>query len=83
MLGDNVAQQGSAVGPDRLRFDFSHPAGVKVGRLPNVRGGYPRPSRYSDMCQEEQRRAGLAGLVGPSVFAQFPTAASSTAAQSC
>jgi alanyl-tRNA synthetase len=30
VLGEGVAQQGSAVGPDRLRFDFSLPRGVKV-----------------------------------------------------
>ncbi|MSR63231.1 MAG: alanine--tRNA ligase [Planctomycetes bacterium] len=43
VLGEHVAQQGSYVGPDRLRFDFSQPKGVtpeeleKIERIVNER----------------------------------------------
>ncbi len=35
-LGEHVAQQGSYVGPDRLRFDFSHPKGVTPDELETI-----------------------------------------------
>jgi alanyl-tRNA synthetase len=36
VLGDHVRQQGSFVGPDRLRFDFSHPKGLRPEELSEV-----------------------------------------------
>jgi alanyl-tRNA synthetase len=36
VLGEHVTQQGSYVGPDRLRFDFSNPTGVSAEDLARV-----------------------------------------------
>ena len=38
VLGDHVTQQGSFVGPDRLRFDFSQPKGLKVAQIERIEG---------------------------------------------
>ena len=35
-LGDHVAQKGSLVAPDRLRFDFAHPKAVEPGELATI-----------------------------------------------
>jgi alanyl-tRNA synthetase len=36
VLGDHVSQKGSQVGPDRLRFDFSHPKGMTADEIAEV-----------------------------------------------
>jgi alanyl-tRNA synthetase len=38
VLGDHVGQMGSLVGPDRLRFDFSHFAAMEPGQVQEVEG---------------------------------------------
>ncbi len=61
-LGDHVAQAGSMVAPDRLRFDFSHPQPVSAAELAEVEQAVnrailadypvaPAIKRYDDLKQ--------------------------------
>ncbi len=61
VLGDTVAQKGSYVGPDRLRFDFSHPEAVKddelaeIGRLVQEKVASADPVRWYERAFDEVR----------------------------
>ncbi len=45
VLGDHVLQQGSLVAPDRLRFDFNHPAMLTQEELSTIEGNVIRAIR--------------------------------------
>jgi len=45
VLGDHVAQKGSLVAPDRLRFDFAHPRAVTAGELETIESDVNRDIR--------------------------------------
>ncbi|MEQ1499295.1 MAG: alanine--tRNA ligase [Novosphingobium sp.] len=69
-LGDHVTQKGSLVAPDRLRFDFSHPAALSADDLAvieaavnaQVRGNEPVVTRL--MSPDEAIEAGAMALFG-------------------
>ena len=71
VLGDHVAQKGSFVSPDTLRFDFSHFEKVsdeqlrEVERMVNdmIRQDLPR-DEHRDMPMEEAKKLGAIALFG-------------------
>ncbi|MFN8122863.1 MAG: alanine--tRNA ligase [Thermoleophilia bacterium] len=69
-LGDDVKQAGSYVGPDKLRFDFTHrgrvPAEelVEIERLVNARVAEDAPVGWVEMPKAEADATGAIGLFG-------------------
>jgi alanyl-tRNA synthetase len=70
VLGDHVKQAGSAVRPDRLRFDFTHPAALtseerdRVEHIVNRRIFENRPVITFETPLEEARKLGAMMLFG-------------------
>ncbi|NWN81626.1 MAG: alanine--tRNA ligase [Halomonas sp.] len=68
VLGDHVAQKGSLVTPERLRFDFSHFEPVsadqlaEVERLVNAQVLANAPTRTEQMTLDEAKARGAAAL---------------------
>ena len=69
-LGDHVQQRGSRVGPEGLRFDFSHPASLSDGELiaiereVNARIGENSPATAEEMPYAEALDKGAVALFG-------------------
>ena len=70
VLGDHVKQAGSWVGPDRLRFDFSHYESVtpeqiaKIEKLANDETLANRPTRTFETTKEEAEALGAIAFFG-------------------
>jgi len=70
VLGDHVTQKGSLVAPDRLRFDFAHPAPLTAAELAEVEGIVNREIRRNAdanvavMDYEEAVASGALALFG-------------------
>jgi alanyl-tRNA synthetase len=70
VLGDHVKQAGSAVRPDKLRFDFTHPSGLSVAerdrveRIVNEKIFEAIPVRTYVTPIEEARKLGAMMLFG-------------------
>jgi len=69
-LGDHVRQAGSYVGPDKLRFDFTHGQRLSDAELEAVEGrvnewiASGRPVRALEMALDEARTLGAMALFG-------------------
>ena len=76
VLGDHVAQKGSNITAERLRFDFSHPAPMtaeeikKVQDLVNEQIQKKLPIKMEIMDLEDAKKAGAEALFGEKYEAQ-------------
>jgi alanyl-tRNA synthetase len=70
VLGDHVAQKGSLVAPDRLRFDFSHPkpmTGDEIERVEDIANDLVlqnSPVTTRVMALDDARQSGARALFG-------------------
>ncbi len=70
VLGDHVAQKGSLVSPDRLRFDFSHPkpmSSEEIERVEDIANDYVlqnSPVTTRLMAIDDARASGARALFG-------------------
>jgi len=70
VLGDHVAQKGSLVAPDRLRFDFSHPkpmTGEEIARVEDIANDFVlqnSPVTTRIMALDDARASGARALFG-------------------
>ncbi|MAL09234.1 MAG: alanine--tRNA ligase [Maricaulis sp.] len=70
VLGPHVSQKGSYVGPDRLRFDFSHPKVVTAEELARIEADVNAVIRQNDeaetreMSPDDATKAGALALFG-------------------
>jgi alanyl-tRNA synthetase len=70
VLGDHVKQAGSWVGPDRLRFDFSHYEAVtpeqiaEIERIANEQTLHNQPTRTFETTKDEAEALGAIAFFG-------------------
>jgi alanyl-tRNA synthetase len=70
VLGDHVIQRGSNITPERLRFDFSHPAKVspeeqaEIERIVNENIARDWPMGYRELSPEQAFAEGALGAFG-------------------
>lgn len=83
VLGDHIAQKGSNITPERLRFDFSHPQKVTPEELARVSAIVQEkidanlPVHFNLVSVEEAKAAGSIGLFEDK-YAQFADQASAS-----